>query len=109
MEVFTSHIFALITIIEYWFRFGGYFKHNHTWMQKKINLRRQAFFIPRMKESDPRRDKRNYFNPYFVVSPMIIAAAALFHRRLWLPPSSPISSSSEVQCIMQTQTVTVLA
>lgn len=33
-----------------------------------------------MEESDPCRDKRNYFNPYIVVSPMIIAAAALFHQ-----------------------------
>lgn len=76
---------------------------------KKKNLRPQPFLIAKMKESDQRKDKRNYFNPYIVVSPMIIAAAALFHRGLWLHPSSPISSSSEVQCIMQTQTVTVPA
>lgn len=28
----------------------------------------------------PCRHKRNYFNPYIVVSPVIIVAAALFHR-----------------------------
>lgn len=45
--------------------------------KKKKNLRLQPFLIPSMKESDQRRDKRNYFNPYIVVSPMIIVAAAL--------------------------------
>lgn len=77
--------------------------------KKKKKLRPQPSLIPRMKESDQRGDKRNYFNPYIVVSPLIIAAAALFHRGLWLHPSSPISSSSEVQRITQTQTVTVPA
>lgn len=42
--------------------------------EEKKSSKTVTFFL------NPCRDKRNYFNPYIIVSPMIIAAAALFHQ-----------------------------
>lgn len=77
----TGPALRLISTAEHWSSCARCFRHDYKWMQKKKKIRDCGFFsVPRMEESAPCRDKRNYFNPYIVVSPVIIAAAALFHQ-----------------------------